>query len=386
MLPLLLAGNMGLLAYSCQSNQTKTPANDASAGIQTAVFGQVPGAGAAQLFTLTNAKGVSMKVTNYGGIITHLSVPDRKGTLEDIVLGFDSLGGYLQEHPYFGALIGRYGNRIAKGHFTLDSQSYTLAVNNIGNHLHGGLKGFDKVLWQATPAATPEGPSLLLRYRSPDGEEGYPGNLDVEVRYTLGHDNSLRIDYKATADKPTVVNLTNHSYFNLTGDGNRDILDHALTLQAGRFLPVDKTLIPTGERRLVGNTPFDFTQAHKVGERINATGDEQIVFGKGYDHCWVFDRPQDGSLMPLGTLYEAGSGRKVELLTTEPAVQFYTGNFLDGSLHGKKGAVYQFRHGLCLETQHFPDAPNQAGFPSTVLRPGQTYQSTTVYRFTVQPE
>lgn len=377
---LWLSGMAALGLFACGAPDKNTgPA--LPKGVQVAAFGKLPDGRAAQLYTLTNDKGMQMKVTDYGGIITHLMAPDRKGSMADIVLGFDSLAPYLKEHPYFGALIGRYGNRIAKGKFSLDGQSYTLAVNNIGNHLHGGLKGFDKVLWQAEPAATSEGPSLVLRYKSADGEEGYPGNLSVEVRYTLANDNSLRIDYQATTDKATVVNLTNHTYFNLTSDGNRDILDHELTLQAGRFLPVDSTLIPTGERRLVGNTPFDFTQAAKVGARINTPGDEQIKYGKGYDHCWIFDRPQDGSLLPLGTLYEPTSGRKVELLTTEPAVQFYTGNFLDGSLTGKNGAVYKYRHGLCLETEHFPDSPNREDFPGTVLRPGQTLRSATVYRF-----
>jgi len=348
------------------------------------VFGQLPDGQSADLYTLTTAAGMTVKITNYGGIITHILAPDKNGIAEDIVLGYDSLAGYLAESPYFGALIGRYGNRIAKGKFSLDGTEYTLAVNNGPNHLHGGLKGFDKVLWNAETMSVNNGSALKLTYLSKDGEEGYPGNMTVIVVYTLRNDNSLQIDYQATTDKPTIVNLTSHTYFNLTGGAKRDILDHELTLNASRFVPVDETLIPTGSLRDVKNTPFDFTTLHTIGARINNTADEQISFGDCYDHCWVLDKINSWSLELVGTLTEPASGRKVELLTTQPGVQFYSGNFLTGSITGKGNVVYQKHYGLCLETQHFPDSPNQPTFPEVVLRPGEVYQTTTVYRFSAQ--
>jgi aldose 1-epimerase len=311
-----------------------------------------------------------------------LEAPDRDGKLADVVLGFDSLDGYLGKPPYFGAIIGRYGNRIGAGKFTLDGQQYTLAGNDHGNSLHGGLKGFDKVLWTATPKSTPEGQALLLHYVSKDGEEGYPGNLAVTVTYTLTDKNELKIHYSATTDKATVLNLTNHSYFNLAGAGSGDILKHELTLHADRFTPVDKGLIPTGKLEPVAGTPFDFTKATAIGARVN-DDHEQLKLGLGYDHNWVLTRSGKG-LATAAEVYEPSSGRALEVLTTEPGVQFYCGNFLDGTNVGKGGKAYQHRWGFCLETQHFPDSPNKPEFPSTRLAPGEKYDTTTVYKFSAR--
>jgi aldose 1-epimerase len=332
-------------------------------------------------YTMKNNNGVEMQVINYGGIITALKVADKNGKFEDVVLGYDSLSGYLKSSPYFGALIGRYGNRIAKGKFKLDDKTYTLAGNNNGQHLHGGLKGFDKVYWEIEPVESTDGPALKLTYQSKDMEEGYPGNLTAEVIYTLSNDNELKIDYKATTDKKTVVNLTQHTYFNLTGDKHETILGHELYLKADEFVPVDKVLIPTGKLEIVKGTPFDFSVATPIGKRI---GDKhaQLANGLGYDHCWVLSSKDSVKL--AGSLYEPNSGRMVEIYTTEPGIQFYSGNFLDGTLTGKGGVVYQKHFGLCLETEHFPDSPNQPSFPSTVLEPGATYQTHTTYRFTAK--
>ena len=352
-----------------------------SATITKAAFGQTKEGEAADLYTLTNSNGMIVQITNYGGIVTSIIVPDKDGNMEDVVLGFDNLDQYLEEHPYFGALIGRYGNRIAKGKFSLDGQDYNLAINNIGNHLHGGIQGFDKVVWTAE-AIEGEEVGLKLNYLSKDMEEGYPGNLDVEVIYTLSNEDELRIDYKATTDKKTVVNLTNHSYFNLTGNAKRDILGHQLVLNADRFVPVDETLIPTGELAEVKGTPFDFNTPAAVGARINEE-DTQLIRGGGYDHCWVLNRSGEGMSL-VGSVYDPMSGRFMEAFTTEPAVQFYCGNFLDGTLSGKKGAVYKYRYGLCLETEHYPDSPNQPDFPSTELNPGETYATSTAYKFSVK--
>lgn len=332
------------------------------------------------LYVLRNHQGMEVKISNYGGIITHWTAADRNGKQEDIVLGYDSVDGYLQETPYFGAIIGRYGNRIAKGKFKLNGKAYKLAVNNTGNHLHGGLKGFDKVVWQAEPIDSAQ--SLRLTYLSKDGEEGYPGNLTVTVVYQLTDDNALHIRYEARTDQATVVNLTQHTYFNLTG-GKGDILSHEVMLNADRFLPVDKTLIPTGELRPVKGTVFDFSQPTTVGARINAK-DQQIKFGGGYDHAWVLNRPTASGLQQAATVYEPTSGRTLEVMTTEPAIQFYSGNFLDGTITGKNGVVYQQRYGLCLETEHYPDSPNKPAFPTTVLEPGQVYKTETVYKFGVR--
>jgi aldose 1-epimerase len=334
-----------------------------------------------EIYTLTNANGLEMRVTNYGGIITSLKVPDRSGHVDDIVLGFDTIEGYLKDPPYFGALIGRYGNRIAKGQFTLDGKTYRLATNNGPNHLHGGVKGFDKVLWNAMPADGADGVSVTLTRTSPDGEEGYPGNLQVSVRYMLTDKNELAIDYRATTDRPTPVNLTQHSYFNLAADGG-DILGHELMLNANRYTPVDDTLIPTGELAAVEGTPFDFRKATAIGARIG-TDNLQLKNGKGYDHNWVLNRTGPG-LERAATVFEPKSGRTLEVATTEPGIQLYSGNFLDGTITGTGGRVYKLRSGLCLETQHFPDSPNHPKFPSTIVKPGQTYASRTVLTFGVK--
>jgi aldose 1-epimerase len=354
---------------------------DAAKGIDKKPFGRTTDGADVDLYTLTNAKGVEVAITNFGGIVVSLKVPDRQGTLGDVTLGFARLESYLQNGPFFGALIGRYGNRIAKGKFTLNGKTHTLPVNNGPNSLHGGIKGFHKVVWQARPLDTTAGPALELKYLSKDGEEGYPGNLRVAVTYTLTDAGELKIDYLATTDQDTVVNLTNHAYFNLDGEGKGDVLGHELELAASRFTPVDASLIPLGELRPVVGTPFDFVKPHAIGERINAT-DEQIERGGGYDHNFVLDGPA-GTLHQAAKVFSPKTGRLMEVLTTEPGIQFYSGNFLDGTLTGKAGAVYQKRSGFCLETQHYPDSPNQPNFPTTVLKPGQEYRTTTVYRFSV---
>ncbi|MEM9717597.1 MAG: aldose epimerase family protein [Bacteroidota bacterium] len=333
-------------------------------------------------FLLSNEKGMEVGIITYGGIITSIKVPDREGNIGEVTLGFDQLAGYEGTHPYFGALIGRYGNRIAEGRFSLNDMTYSLAVNNGPNHLHGGLKGFDKVIWEAESYREGEEVGVTLSYASVDMEEGYPGNLDVTVTYSLTPDNSLRIDYKASADASTVLNLTNHAYFNLKDAGESPILTHELSLKADSFTPIDKTLIPSGEFQPVEGTAFDFRKATQIGERIDAD-EEQITFGGGYDHNYVFTREGEG-MEALGTVYEPSTGRLMEVLTTQPGVQFYTGNFLDGTLSGRNGIVYQKRTGFCLETQHFPDSPNQPNFPSTQLNPGETYQHSTMYRFSVK--
>jgi aldose 1-epimerase len=350
--------------------------------IEKTSFGNLPDGRTADSYTLKNANGMEVKITNYGGVVSHWTAPDKDGKYEDIVLGFDSLAGYLTPPPYFGALIGRYGNRIAKGKFKLEGKEYTLATNNNNlNHLHGGVVGFDKVLWNAEPIEGEE-PALKLTYLSKDGEEGYPGNLNVTVIYTLQKDNSLKIDYSATTDKTTIINLTNHSYFNLSASKN-NILDHEVTLNADRFLPVDKGLIPTGELRAVKGTVFDFTSPTVIGKGINDEKDEQIKLGGGYDHAWILNKKEGNELSLAATVVDKTSGRKMEVLTTEPAIQFYTGNFLDGKLTGKGGVNYPKRFALCLESEHYPDSPNQSAFPTTVLKPNETYKTTTIYKFSV---
>jgi aldose 1-epimerase len=343
-------------------------------------FGTAPDGQGVDLITLTNAKGVELRAMTYGAIIVSLKVPDRAGVLGDVVLGYDSLAGYVKSSPYFGAVVGRYGNRIAKGKFTLDGAAYALAVNNGPNALHGGLKGFDKVVWHADTVRNADGVGIRFHYVSKDGEEGYPGTLSATVTYTLTDAGEVHIAYEATTDKATPVNLTQHSYFNLAGSG--DILSHVLTLNADRFTPVDSTLIPTGQLAPVAGTPFDFTTPHAIGERIDADH-QQIRFGGGYDHNFVLMRADTG-LALAAVLIDPASGRRLEVRTTEPGVQFYSGNFLDGTLTGKHGVVYQRRNGLCLETQHYPDSPNHPDFPSTILRPGETYGSRTVWRFGVE--
>jgi aldose 1-epimerase len=340
-------------------------------------FGTLPDGTPVELYTLINKKGAVCKVMTWGAIITELHVPDRSGKPGDIVLGFDNLEGYLKGHPYFGAAIGRVGNRIARGRFTLDGKTFTLATNNGPNHLHGGLKGFDKVVWKAAPLQVKDGAAVRFNYTNPDGEEGYPGTLKVTMVYTLTDKNELRIDYEAATDKATPVNLTNHSYWNLAGGG--DILGHELTLQARRFTPVDDTLIPTGEIRPVKGSPMDFTRAKPIGRDLkHLTNDPQ-----GYDHNYVLDSG-GGRLGLAARVFEPKTGRVLEIRTDQPGVQFYSGNFLDGTLTGKHGAVYQKHFGFCLETQHFPDSVNHSNFPSTILRPGQTYRTTTVHKFSVK--
>ncbi len=349
-------------------------------------FGDAPDGTPVRVFTLINANGLRLRAMNYGAIVLGLEVPDRSGASADVALGFSTLAEYLKETPYFGAVVGRYGNRIAGGKFSLDGTACTLATNNepggIPCSLHGGLKGFDKVVWDASGVEKPGATGVRFSYRSKDGEEGYPGNLNLTVTYWLTDNNEWQIDYTATTDKATPLNVTQHSYFNLKGEGNGDILGHELTLNAFRFTPVTAGLIPTGELRPVAGTPFDFTTAHAIGERIDAK-DEQMQFGGGYDHNWVLDG-KPGTLSPAATVYEPATGRVMEVLTTEPGVQFYAGNFLDGTLTGKQGKPYVYRSGFALETQHFPDSPNHPAFPSTILRPGEEFKSTTVYRFSVR--
>ncbi len=345
------------------------------------IIGTLPSGDSIKVFTLTNEQGLSMRVMELGGVVLSLMVPDRQGNLDDVVLGFDRLEPYLKESPYFGALIGRYGNRIAKGMFTLDGHQYQLVQNNIGNHLHGGTVGFDKVKWEGNRVDHDLGPAIELRYVSDDGEEGYPGTLQNRVTYILRHDNALQIDYHATTDLPTIVNLTQHSYFNLN-PAAASILDHQVSLHAAYFLPVDESLIPLGEQQPVAHTPFDFQDFHAIGERIDANH-PQIEIGGGYDHCWVLKADGD-TLSMAAEVYEPVTGRVMKVYTTEPGVQFYTGNFLDGTLIGKEGQVYPRRSGFCLETQHFPDSPNQPDFPSVRLDPGQVYESTTVYSFSTR--
>jgi aldose 1-epimerase len=350
-----------------------------AAGLNKQTWGKTPDGAAVDLYTLTNKNGVSTTITTYGGRVVTLKVPDRNGTPSDIVLGFDSLDGYLKDNPYFGAIVGRYGNRIAKARFRLDGKEYTLARNDGENSLHGGRKGFDKVVWTGKDASGPEGPAVELMYLSPNGEEGYPGNLAVTVRYTLTDNNELKIHYTATTDQPTVVNLTNHSYFNLAGQGAGAILGHEMMINADRFTPVDKNLIPTGELRDVAGTPFDFRKPTPIGARIN-DDNEQLKIAKGYDHNFVLNSG-GGQLALAARVHEPNTGRVMEVETTEPGIQFYTGNFLDGTIRGKNGAVYNFRNGFCLETQHFPNSPNEPKFPSVVLKPGEKYDTTTIYRF-----
>jgi aldose 1-epimerase len=355
------------------------PGAAAAEGPMRQPFGKTSDGRPIDRYTLKNANGLEADVITWGAIVTRLLVPDRSGTPGDVVLGFDTLDGYLAQHPYFGAIVGRYGNRIAKGRFTLNGKTYTLATNNGPNSLHGGLKGFDKHVWTARPVSSADGDAVELTYVSKDGEEGYPGTLTAKVTYTLTRDNALRIDYDLTTDQDTVANVTNHSYFNLAGQGNGDILSHEITIDADRFTPVDETLIPTGELRPVGNTPFDFRAPTAIGARITRA-DEQITFGKGYDHNFVLNGTP-GTLRRAVRVTERTSGRAMEVYTTEPGVQFYTGNFLDGSLTGKSGKVYKFRYGFCLETQHFPNSPNTPSFPSTVIKAGDHYRSQTEYRF-----
>lgn len=344
-------------------------------------FGTLPNQVSVDLFTLTNKHGMQVKITNYGGIVISIQVPDKNGLLGEVILGFDNLKGYLVEtQPYFGAIIGRYCNRIAHGKFTIDGQSYNLAQNSTPNHLHGGNKGFDKVVWQAEMLEKQNIPSLVLTYLSPDGAEGYPGNLACKVSYTLTDKNELQINYKATTDKPTVLNLTNHCYFNLKDGGATTCLNHELCIFADAFTPVNKHTIPTGDIKSVKRTPFNFLKSKKIGARIDQNN-PQLKMGNGYDHNFILQTGE--GLKKAAKVIEQESGRILEVFTTEPGLQFYTANWLDGGLIGHHDIAYEKRHAFCLETQHFPNSPNQPNFPSTILRPDEVYQSTTVYKFSV---
>jgi aldose 1-epimerase len=385
MICLLLIALLVSAAVGTQGSRAQ-PSNS-SRSVLAQPFGTTDTDQLVKVYTLANANGVELRAMNYGGIILSLRVPDRDGRFDDIVLGYESLDEYLEESPYFGAIVGRYANRIAGGRFTLNGKTYKLATNNGPNHLHGGTVGFDQRVWDAAPFVDAHGTGITFSYTSPAGEEGYPGTLETTVRYTLTDDNQLIVYYEATATEATPVNLSQHTYFNLAGDGRRDILDHRLMLNANYFTPVDSTLIPTGELHPVAGTPFDFTSLTPIGARIDAD-DTQVEYGQGYDHNFVLDRSDAGkdSLALAARVVEPQTGRVLTVHTTEPGVQFYTGNFLDGSLTGKDGAVYERRYGFCLETQHFPDSPNQPNFPSTILHPGETYRSRTIFTFSTQAQ
>jgi aldose 1-epimerase len=352
---------------------------EAKSKMQKKSFGKTEDGQPVDLYILTNKNGMESAITNYGGTVVSLIVPDRNGKREDVVLGYDNLAGYATGKAYIGATVGRYANRIAHATFTLDSTTYTLAKNDGDNHLHGG---FNKRVWTAKDVSSSAGQALELTYLSKDGEEGFPGTLPVKVVYTLTDQNELKIDYSATTDKDTILNLTNHAYFNLAGQGNGDILQQQIMIRADKFTPIDATSIPTGELRSVKGTPFDFTNSIAIGVRIDQD-DQQLKLGRGYDHNWVLNNGTPGSLFLAAQAYDPHSGRVLEVLTTEPGIQLYTGNFLDG-IHGKDGKVYNRRYAFCLETQHFPDSPNHPNFPSAELKPGQHFQSTTVYKFSTK--
>ena len=363
---------------------TSTHATGADRKVETSDFGKTSEGISVYRYVLRNNKGAEAVVISYGATLVSLKVPDRAGKPADVVLGYDSLDGYEQGKSYFGGTIGRYGNRVARGEFTLDGTVFHLPKNDGPNSLHGGSVGFNKRIWTGVDRSRPDAQVLELNYTSANGEEGYPGTLKVQVAYTLPAEaNELHIDYTARTDQGTVINLTNHSYFNLSADMNKEIVDHHLLLRAPQFTPVDSTLIPTGELRAVRGTPFDFTKLTAIGARINQD-DEQLKFGRGYDHNWVLERSEKGGLSLAAEVFEPSSGRVLEVLTTEPGIQFYSGNFLDGAAKGKGGQLYAHRTGLCLETQHFPDSPNHPNFPSTVLKPGETYRSSTVLRFSTR--
>ena len=375
---LFIAFVFSMLSLSaCQPSDK--PLEPMEHGILVSKFGTLPDGREASLYTIQSPSGMKMSVTNFGATIVTLTAPDRDGNQDDIVLGFDSLSSYQTQSPYFGAVVGRYGNRIANGSFSLDGETYTLAKNNGDNHLHGGLVGFDKVLWEANPFSMGSEHGIVMTYTSPDGEEGYPGTLEAKVTYLLTTDNRLIVSYQASTDKATPVNLTQHSYFNLAGPGSDSILDHELMIAADHFTPIDAGFIPTGEIQSVEGTPFDFKTPTAIGSRIN-DADGQLKNGLGYDHNFVLSDVSSGLKM-AARVYERTSGRILEISTNEPGVQFYAGNFLDGTLTGKGGHVYPYRSGFCLETQHFPDSPNQPSFPTTILQPGELYATQTVFKF-----
>jgi len=372
----LVAGGAGTVAAS-------TSYAGGPATITKEAWGTTAGGAAVDRYTLTN-NGMRVRILTYGGILQTIETPDRRGRVANVALGFDNLADYETKSPYFGCITGRYANRIAKGQFTLDGVAYQLPINNDPNSLHGGTVGFDKHVWAATPLRTREGVALRLRFTSPDGDQGYPGQMRATVTYTLTRNHAIRMDYEATTSKPTIVNLTNHAYWNLAGEGAGTIDNHRLYLNAGKYTPVDPTLIPTGAIDPVAGTPMDFRKATAIGAR-NRNGFQQLVIGRGYDHNWVLDR-RDGTYKKLELAARAtdpASGRQLTVLTTEPGIQFYGGNFLDGTLVGTSGRMYRQGDGFALETQHYPDSPNHANFPSTVLRPGQTYRTTTVYQLGV---
>jgi aldose 1-epimerase len=372
----LLIGGLGVV--SAEDAQGKRDGKE-RASVQKQAFGKTPDGAEVDLYTLTNTSGTTAKIMTYGAILTQLDVPDRDGKSEDVVLGFDNLKDYLAGHPYFGATVGRVANRVAKGKFTLEGKEYKLATNNGPNALHGGLKGFDKVIWKAEPMMTADGAAVKFTYVSKDGEEGYPGNLTATVRYTLTNENELRLDYTATTDKATPVNLTNHSYFNLAGAKSGDILGHELMLNADKYTPADDTLIPTGEIKPVKDTPLDFTTPRRIGERIDQLKGDPI----GYDHNFVLNG-ESKKLALAARVRDPKTGRVMEMYTTEPGVQFYTGNFLDGKQTGRGGVVYKKHAGFCLEAQHFPDSVNHPNFPSMILKPGELYMQSTVYKFSAK--
>lgn len=350
--------------------------------INQKLFGTLPSGEKVYIYTLTNKNGMEVKIINYGATVVSLKVPDKNNKFDDVVMGYDKLEDYINGNSYFGCIVGRFGNRINKGRFKLDGKEYQLTINDGENHLHGGTVGFNKVLWNAETASTDTAQSLKLTYISKDGEQGYPGNLTIQVIYTLNDKNELVIDYSAETDKPTIVNPTHHSYFNLSGSFENTILNHELMIDADYITPVNNQLIPTGVLMKVDNTPFDFRKFHKIGERINEQH-EQLIFGKGYDHNWVLNN-YNGNVRKVAELYEPLSGRAMEVLTDQPGIQFYSGNFLNKSIKGKNGVTYDYRTGLCLETQHYPDSPNHSTFPSVVLRPGERYKQKTIYRFIVR--
>jgi aldose 1-epimerase len=371
-----------LAAFSFFSTEACRTNRKAQVFMTTSVFGKLPDGREVSQHTLTNRAGVTARVISYGATIKSLTVPDRGGKMDDVVLGFDSLQRYIDGTTYFGAVVGRYGNRIGKGRFQLDGKQYQLTVNDGENHLHGGKTGFNKVLWDAKILSDSEEPSLQMQYVSRDGEEGYPGTVALKVTYMLTRDNELRIDYEGTTDKPTILNPTQHSYFNLSGSPQNTILDHTLMIEADGFTPVDKGLITTGQTASVANTPMDFRTPVAIGARINDAY-EQLSFGRGYDHNWVL-RGSPGTLRKAGELYEPKSGRLMTVFTDQPGLQFYSGNFLDGTAIGKNGVAYGPRSGLCLEAQAFPDTPNKPDFPPVTLRPGQVYRQTTIYQFSTK--